>query len=454
MRPEGISAELWEKIDKVARSLGGMAAVDGSCRICLLGKYHYSSREPEEIRLKFAPLGFTVEYSGFDDVYSIYDLITLPEKNTCQHIVAYADEKDVILCPVCECINLRSENERLKQQCNDYGLTQQPLKNEEISGGKSMHNDESTKEFDDMKLRKDILMVREWCNNFGKALHPCPAMLRVCDAADLPERNLEQGKSKNKTNIIDTRKLQIACESLAVEVQKMSIERDGLVELVCGDQKYANYEPDSDIGKAVERAKAKDAELKRLRSENIQRNRHLKRLSTWCRQDATCPIPAPVKQWVLNEIEAALGSDWIDCGWTPVAISLQERKDALHASAPEGCKCADCQIDGEACPTCYVAWWTKRHPNVVMPNPKKCDTCGNTITEGGHATVYDEGGTTKIGKQYCDKCWLELGTKLEKEGHDAFLHLKKHFSPTSDGHFSDCPPDCHIDHKSTIRTQL
>ena len=36
---------------------------------------------------------------------------------------------------------------------------------------------------------------------------------------------------------------------------------------------------------------------------------------------------------------------------------------ALHASAPEGHKCADCTIDEEPCPTCYAAWWRQRHPN-------------------------------------------------------------------------------------------
>ena len=40
--------------------------------------------------------------------------------------------------------------------------------------------------------------------------------------------------------------------------------------------------------------------------------------------------------------------------------------EALHASAPEGHRCADCQIDGEPCPECYAAWWQKRHPNVVL----------------------------------------------------------------------------------------
>lgn len=53
---------------------------------------------------------------------------------------------------------------------------------------------------------------------------------------------------------------------------------------------------------------------------------------------------------------------------------------ALHASAPHGCKCADCQMDNEPCPDCYAAWWKKRHPNVhligspyEMPNAKLRD---------------------------------------------------------------------------------
>ena len=41
---------------------------------------------------------------------------------------------------------------------------------------------------------------------------------------------------------------------------------------------------------------------------------------------------------------------------------------ALHASASEGYKCADCQMDGEACPDCYKAWWQQRHPNTILVN--------------------------------------------------------------------------------------
>ncbi len=49
-----------------------------------------------------------------------------------------------------------------------------------------------------------------------------------------------------------------------------------------------------------------------------------------------------------------------------VAPRSTDGADPLHASAPEGCKCADCEIDQEACPTCYAAWWKERHPNTTF----------------------------------------------------------------------------------------
>jgi hypothetical protein len=43
---------------------------------------------------------------------------------------------------------------------------------------------------------------------------------------------------------------------------------------------------------------------------------------------------------------------------------------AMHASAPKGYKCADCTIDKEACPDCYVCWWSERHPNTMLVGSK------------------------------------------------------------------------------------
>src|SRR3972149_2466775 len=47
---------------------------------------------------------------------------------------------------------------------------------------------------------------------------------------------------------------------------------------------------------------------------------------------------------------------------------VADQSVALHASASEGYKCADCQMDGEACPDCYKAWWQQRHPNTILVN--------------------------------------------------------------------------------------
>ena len=41
-------------------------------------------------------------------------------------------------------------------------------------------------------------------------------------------------------------------------------------------------------------------------------------------------------------------------------------EEALHASAPDGCKCADCTMDREPCPKCYAAWWQSKHPHTFM----------------------------------------------------------------------------------------
>lgn len=60
----------------------------------------------------------------------------------------------------------------------------------------------------------------------------------------------------------------------------------------------------------------------------------------------------------------------------------------LHAAAPEGYKCSDCTIDGEACPTCYAAWWKVRHPNHISlpaasPTPPRQDDHEDTRVEPG-----------------------------------------------------------------------
>jgi len=51
--------------------------------------------------------------------------------------------------------------------------------------------------------------------------------------------------------------------------------------------------------------------------------------------------------------------------------------NAMHASAPNGYKCADCTIDKIPCPRCYEIWWIHNHPNVefvVLPEYKNAIT--------------------------------------------------------------------------------
>jgi hypothetical protein len=55
----------------------------------------------------------------------------------------------------------------------------------------------------------------------------------------------------------------------------------------------------------------------------------------------------------------------------------EQPHDALHASAPKGCKCSDCTMDKEPCQICYSAWWKKRHPNVQ--NIPEYDPYGDLI---------------------------------------------------------------------------
>jgi hypothetical protein len=49
-----------------------------------------------------------------------------------------------------------------------------------------------------------------------------------------------------------------------------------------------------------------------------------------------------------------------------LAAKLAEVERAMHASAPAKHLCADCTMDKEPCPTCYKAWWQRRHPNTTQ----------------------------------------------------------------------------------------
>jgi len=74
----------------------------------------------------------------------------------------------------------------------------------------------------------------------------------------------------------------------------------------------------------------KDAEIKRLVSEEIQRIQHLNRLATWAQQDPTGPWhKEAIQAWVLNEIRAALGQENKPVGWQPETASLEQENKRL-----------------------------------------------------------------------------------------------------------------------------
>jgi hypothetical protein len=93
-------------------------------------------------------------------------------------------------------------------------------------------------------------------------------------------------------------------------------------------------------------------------------------------------IPLPVREPVLilaaDFVRLALFGQTEDGAWKVGAGGAEDvlahakrlMQGALNFSAPPGHGCADCMIDHEACPTCYVAWWKQRHPNVVQIAPQ------------------------------------------------------------------------------------
>lgn len=74
----------------------------------------------------------------------------------------------------------------------------------------------------------------------------------------------------------------------------------------------------------------------------------------------TCPIET---LWAMLREHVEKG-DPIDVGNFAMMIwnNLCEKElppTPRHASAPVGYRCADCVMDGHACPTCYAAWWAR-----------------------------------------------------------------------------------------------
>jgi hypothetical protein len=70
-----------------------------------------------------------------------------------------------------------------------------------------------------------------------------------------------------------------------------------------------------------------------LEREEVRRIKHLNRLGTWAQQDPTGPLRTSeawnVKDWVLNELKAALGSEWKQQEWEPSYLKLRDERDKL-----------------------------------------------------------------------------------------------------------------------------
>lgn len=99
--------------------------------------------------------------------------------------------------------------------------------------------------------------------------------------------------------------------------------------------------------------------------------------------------------------------------------------DALHASAPKGYKCANCQMDAEPCPVCYQVWWQKRHPdtNIVCADDSELAAANAGIAE-----------LTRLNKiftdEYAKKCYelIDVNAKLAEFEQDpsGYRYLTPH----------------------------
>lgn len=74
-------------------------------------------------------------------------------------------------------------------------------------------------------------------------------------------------------------------------------------------------------------------------------------------------------------------------------------QQALHVSAPAGCKCADCTLALVPCPACYTAWYKKQFPALkfvdYLPIWKRNATAVERLTElaqiaGKHPEWFDK----------------------------------------------------------------
>lgn len=81
------------------------------------------------------------------------------------------------------------------------------------------------------------------------------------------------------------------------------------------------------------------AETSSLQQEQVRRIKYLNRLGSWAQQDPTGPMNTAennqVKEWVLAELKAALGSEYEPTEWQPSYIRLQDEFATLQRENAE-----------------------------------------------------------------------------------------------------------------------
>lgn len=85
----------------------------------------------------------------------------------------------------------------------------------------------------------------------------------------------------------------------------------------------------------LEHADKLQAEVEKLKQEDVRRIQHLNRLGSWAQQDPTGPLPdwmgRAIQQWVLEELKAALGTEYKATSWQPSYLKLRDEREALLA---------------------------------------------------------------------------------------------------------------------------
>lgn len=120
-----------------------------------------------------------------------------------------------------------------------------------------------------------------------------------------------------------------------------------------------------------------------------------------------------------------------------VVEALRALTDCRHSAAPKWHKCSDCMIDGEPCPTCYLAWWTARHPyHVTLPElviPAR-ETAFRAGWEAHHSQQTDSGDSTDV--HSAEAAWRRT-----------FSHHPHHFRAAINELCAECGhPESHVYH--------